>query len=52
MLELTGQQVKSSVSLHVALLQRMIIEDGEDRYKLAFEGDLKKSAAVMLRRKR
>jgi hypothetical protein len=30
----------------------LIIEDGSDRHEVAFEGDLKKSAAVKLRRKR
>jgi hypothetical protein len=30
----------------------LIIEDGSDRYEVGFEGDLKKSSAVKLRRKR
>ena len=30
----------------------LIIEDGSDRHEVAFEGDLKKSSAVKLRRKR
>ena len=30
----------------------LIVEDGADRYEIGFEGDLKKSSAVRLRRKR
>jgi hypothetical protein len=30
----------------------LIVEDGSDRYKVGFEGDMKKSSAVRLRRKR
>jgi len=30
----------------------LVIEDGPDRYEVGFEGDMKKSSAVKLRRKR